>query len=546
LKQQVQYYLVGGAIVLTIFLWGIVSNSSVPVGQVYEYAGVQCIDETDWVALEFDVSSFAGDEVELSIEQGLCGASCGEVKVDDVCLDCAKHKLVEISYDTTFSFVSAHSDVSLPLTESIEGTHQLHFRNEQISFTPTIGDILFVVPSETSEILIKEGDETVLSMDLMEIFSTVVSAPTCTDLPLDPSCPFCGNSIVDSNEECDDGNIFNDDGCSSLCLTEFCGDRIVQSGEECDDGNSVDADGCMNNCFQQICGDGVVQAIEECDDGNSIDDDGCMNNCMQQICGDGVVQAGEECDDGNTYDDDACYTDCTENICGDGIRDYYGEDCDDGNLIIGDGCSDICALPPSYVFYASFDDTLQDAISGAVGSSNPSQLSFVNGKNGMGVSTEEMILYDYNNFVNPVLSSYTDYTVSFWFKPLTTNQDYEPIFYLEPRYRNYDFRLVKMENTDATVQFTYDGESIVRDLSSDWEQWHLFTFTHHNGIHSFMLDGEEILVKPSNSNGLFFPFLYFRIGGFGNGNPPQRIVFDELKMYDTPLSPSEIMEEYQK
>jgi hypothetical protein len=76
-EELVHFYLVGGAIVLTIFVWGIVQDSSVPVGQVYSYADGVCVDETGWVPLTFDVSAFAGQDIELSIEQGVCGRSKG-------------------------------------------------------------------------------------------------------------------------------------------------------------------------------------------------------------------------------------------------------------------------------------------------------------------------------------------------------------------------------------------------------------------------------------------------------------------------------------
>ena len=56
----------------------------------------------------------------------------------------------------------------------------------------------------------------------------------------------CGNSKVESGEQCDDGNIINNDGCSATCQNEdgcgggceggYCGDGIINSGEQCDDG----------------------------------------------------------------------------------------------------------------------------------------------------------------------------------------------------------------------------------------------------------------------------------------------------------------------
>ena len=35
----------------------------------------------------------------------------------------------------------------------------------------------------------------------------------------------CGNGIVQTGEQCDDGNLINGDGCSSVCMIEgmLCG-----------------------------------------------------------------------------------------------------------------------------------------------------------------------------------------------------------------------------------------------------------------------------------------------------------------------------------
>lgn len=46
--------------------------------------------------------------------------------------------------------------------------------------------------------------------------------------------PVCGNSRLEKDEECDDGNIVGGDGCSSVCKLEFCGNAIVDVGEQCD------------------------------------------------------------------------------------------------------------------------------------------------------------------------------------------------------------------------------------------------------------------------------------------------------------------------
>ncbi|MEZ4454276.1 MAG: DUF4215 domain-containing protein, partial [Nannocystaceae bacterium] len=52
--------------------------------------------------------------------------------------------------------------------------------------------------------------------------------------------------------------------------------------EQCDDGNMVDEDGCTNACAINVCGDGVLYpegagGTEECDDGNTDAGDGCSD-----------------------------------------------------------------------------------------------------------------------------------------------------------------------------------------------------------------------------------------------------------------------------
>lgn len=62
----------------------------------------------------------------------------------------------------------------------------------------------------------------------------------------------CGNSVIDIDEECDDGNTINTDQCSNACRVPVCGDGIVQSPEECDDGVSG-FDYCRDNCTLAQC-----------------------------------------------------------------------------------------------------------------------------------------------------------------------------------------------------------------------------------------------------------------------------------------------------
>src|ERR1044071_4760886 len=79
------------------------------------------------------------------------------------------------------------------------------------------------------------------------------------DLP-DP-VPVCGNDVQEFREECDDGNVLSNDGCSADCKAEQ---------RRCPSPNSAD----FCDVRPVTCGDGVVVAAEACDDGNTQDGDG--------------------------------------------------------------------------------------------------------------------------------------------------------------------------------------------------------------------------------------------------------------------------------
>ncbi|HEY0135521.1 MAG TPA: DUF4215 domain-containing protein [Nannocystis sp.] len=91
----------------------------------------------------------------------------------------------------------------------------------------------------------------------------------------------CGDGILDPDEECDDGNSSPNDDCTDLCKMAVCGDNEVYYGvEECDDGvNGVPTDGCFDDCTLPVCGDKFWDIYEECEDGNIEDDDGCEHDC---------------------------------------------------------------------------------------------------------------------------------------------------------------------------------------------------------------------------------------------------------------------------
>ncbi len=204
----------------------------------------------------------------------------------------------------------------------------------------------------------------------------------------------CGNRVVNIYETCDDGNLFDGDGCSSACITEYgytcpsdggecsevqvdvslCGNSELDPGEICDDGNKTDGDGCSAVCniepgyicetvgesckkdeeYVNLCGNKVIDADEACDDGNAVDGDGCSSDCRSiesgykcpdagelcvlESCGNGVLDPGEDCDDGaSSVDYSFMPGGCTElcrlaHYCGDGIVDKDHEQCDNGGI----------------------------------------------------------------------------------------------------------------------------------------------------------------------------------------------------------------------
>ncbi len=82
----------------------------------------------------------------------------------------------------------------------------------------------------------------------------------------------------------------------------------------CDGSNQTDPGGPGgSNAFPEgECGNNEIETGEQCDDGNLDDDDACLSNCRKAKCGDGIVFIDvEECDDANDNDEDGCTSDCT-------------------------------------------------------------------------------------------------------------------------------------------------------------------------------------------------------------------------------------------
>ncbi|CAK70789.1 unnamed protein product (macronuclear) [Paramecium tetraurelia] len=131
----------------------------------------------------------------------------------------------------------------------------------------------------------------------------------------------------------------------TLSCESMCGDGIlVESQEECDDGNQSDEDECTNNCKLQCdskcaqcekqnkclsCKENYLLINNKCEDIENLDN--FIKNCEISIDNECL-----QCEQGFTLKNNNCIT-----YCGDGIQNGK-ELCDDGNKINGDGCDINC------------------------------------------------------------------------------------------------------------------------------------------------------------------------------------------------------------
>ncbi|MBU1239157.1 hypothetical protein KKF84_17305 [Myxococcota bacterium] len=199
---------------------------------------------------------------------------------------------------------------------------------------------------------------------IVSLFAVALLSFTACDDTSSGTDPYCGDGIVDPDEECDDGNAIDGDSCSNLCLVNYvCGDNYCDPGENvancpqdcststCGDGNCDDNENsttCPDDCpVTPVCGDGT------CDEGE--DSTNCPADCpVAPVCGDGTCDEGE--------DSTNCPADCaTTPVCGDGTCDA-GEDatscpadcattpvCGDGTCDAGEdvtSCPADCTTPP--------------------------------------------------------------------------------------------------------------------------------------------------------------------------------------------------------
>lgn len=65
----------------------------------------------------------------------------------------------------------------------------------------------------------------------------------------------CGDGVVQADrEQCDTGPSmgYGPSACRPNCIAPYCGDRVLDFNEQCDDGNNYDGDGCSAICEREF------------------------------------------------------------------------------------------------------------------------------------------------------------------------------------------------------------------------------------------------------------------------------------------------------
>jgi len=159
----------------------------------------------------------------------------------------------------------------------------------------------------------------------------------CVDDTDCASSEFCNTAFV-----CE-ARPLADAGADSATSDSAIADSATADSATVDSATADSGDGATDDAGG-VCGDGVMGGSEECDDGNMSDDDACLTTC-HLACGDGVVNAVETCDTSIAAGDTgACPTSCddgdnctTDSLSGDACT----ATCDHGAItgfVPGDMC----------------------------------------------------------------------------------------------------------------------------------------------------------------------------------------------------------------
>ena len=161
-----------------------------------------------------------------------------------------------------------------------------------------------------------------------------------------PTICACGNGILETGEQCDDGNLVNGDCCSSTCQYESTSTVCRPSSGPCDVADTCNGAGvCSADALRPssfVCrpSTSFCDLAETCTGSSK----SCPTNAFRPsgvTCND-----NDPCSSPDTCNGAGVCTGPSVCACGNGVVDP-GEQCDDGNLINGDCCSSSCQYEPN-------------------------------------------------------------------------------------------------------------------------------------------------------------------------------------------------------
>ncbi len=203
----------------------------------------------------------------------------------------------------------------------------------------------------------------------------------------------CGDRMIETGEECDDGSMNGFGRCSKNCQLQYCGDGTLTPavGEECEATPMMFLDPATNQPYEELgfetrtCGDpictppdptkGIAGCLQKflpsCASKTTAAQTAISSSSSpfaepvsvsatssfseqtigSTLCGNSVKDPGEQCDTGSKNSDilpNSCRSNCTIPHCGDGVIDTnLQEQCDSGadNADAPDACRISCELP---------------------------------------------------------------------------------------------------------------------------------------------------------------------------------------------------------
>ena len=130
----------------------------------------------------------------------------------------------------------------------------------------------------------------------------------------------CGNDVVETGEDCDDGNTVPGDCCSELCAFETAGSSC-EDGDACSMSDTCDGSGACDPGTPLPCDDGqFCNGLETCDSGS-----GCVDG-PDPVIDDGVACTDDSCDEAG----DVVVNTPNPGLCDDGAFCNGAEICDPG------------------------------------------------------------------------------------------------------------------------------------------------------------------------------------------------------------------------